>query len=88
MVQLASYSNLITFEAFLLHKPAQCYEDKINNSWPNMHIWAMTACSDVVRYQCFGGPCYLHLQGHTSPWRREAAWPSERPVSYITTPCQ
>jgi hypothetical protein len=24
---------------------------------------AVTPCSDVVGYQCFGGPCCLHLQG-------------------------
>jgi len=35
----------------------------------------MTLCSDVGGYQCFGGPCCLHLQG-------EAAQPSETLTSY------
>jgi hypothetical protein len=26
-------------------------------------FWVMTLCIDVVGYQCFRGPCYLHLQG-------------------------
>jgi hypothetical protein len=25
-------------------------------------FWVVTLCSDVVGYQCFGGPCCLHLQ--------------------------
>jgi len=25
-------------------------------------FWAAILCSDVVRYQCFGGPCCLHPQ--------------------------
>jgi hypothetical protein len=25
-------------------------------------IWIVTSCIDVVEYQSFGGPCYLHLQ--------------------------
>jgi hypothetical protein len=37
----------------------------------------MTACSDVVEYQRFGGTCYLHLQG--------VAWSSEILVSYQET---
>jgi len=28
-----------------------------------MVIWAMTPCSNVVGYQHFGGPCWLHFQG-------------------------
>jgi len=24
-------------------------------------FWVMTPCSDVVAYQCFGGPCCLHV---------------------------
>jgi hypothetical protein len=24
--------------------------------------WVVTACSVAVGYQCFRGPCYLHLQ--------------------------
>jgi hypothetical protein len=31
-----------------------------------------TACSDVVGYQCFGGPCCLHLQGDINYARRRA----------------
>jgi hypothetical protein len=27
-----------------------------------MVFWVMTPFSDVVGYQCFGGPYYLHLQ--------------------------
>jgi hypothetical protein len=30
-------------------------------------IWVVTLCCDVVGYQRFEGPCFLHLQ--TSPWR-------------------
>jgi hypothetical protein len=26
-------------------------------------FWVMTPCSAVVAYQCFRGPCCLHLQG-------------------------
>jgi hypothetical protein len=26
-------------------------------------FWIVTLCSDVVGYQCFGGSCFLHLQG-------------------------
>jgi hypothetical protein len=26
-------------------------------------FWVVMPCSDVVEYQCFGGPYYLHLQG-------------------------
>jgi len=26
-----------------------------------MIFWDMTLCSDVVGYQCFEGPCYLHF---------------------------
>jgi hypothetical protein len=26
-------------------------------------FWVVTPCSDVVEYQRFGEPCYLHLQG-------------------------
>jgi hypothetical protein len=26
-------------------------------------LWVVTSCSDVVRYERFGGPCCLHLQG-------------------------
>jgi hypothetical protein len=25
-------------------------------------MWVVTLCSVLVGYQCFGGPCYLHLQ--------------------------
>jgi hypothetical protein len=25
--------------------------------------WILTQCSEVVGYQCFGGPCCMHLQG-------------------------
>jgi len=24
-------------------------------------FWVLTQCSDVIVYQHFGGPCYLHL---------------------------
>jgi hypothetical protein len=27
-----------------------------------MFFWVITPCSDVIEYQCFGGPCCLHLQ--------------------------
>jgi len=27
-------------------------------------FWVVTPCSDVVRYQNFGGPCCLNLQGN------------------------
>jgi len=27
-------------------------------------LLVMTSCSIVVGYQCFGGPCLLHLQTH------------------------
>jgi len=26
-------------------------------------LWIMTSCSIALGYQCFGGPCCLHLQG-------------------------
>jgi len=26
-------------------------------------FWIVPFCSDIVGYQCFGGPCCLHLQG-------------------------
>jgi hypothetical protein len=26
-----------------------------------MVFWDMMLCTDVVRYQCSEGPCYLHL---------------------------
>jgi len=25
-------------------------------------LWVVTLCYDVVGYQCFGGPCCLHLR--------------------------
>jgi hypothetical protein len=31
-------------------------------------FWAVTQYSDVVRYQRFGGPCCLHLQGEVKRW--------------------
>jgi hypothetical protein len=40
----------------------------------------VTLCSFVVGYQCFGGPCCLHLQGklmekeeHKCKWAAQAA---------------
>jgi hypothetical protein len=29
-------------------------------------FWVVTLCSVVVGYQCFRGPCYLHLQGEVA----------------------
>jgi hypothetical protein len=29
-------------------------------------FWVVMPCSDVVGYQCFGGPCCLHLQGEVN----------------------
>jgi hypothetical protein len=26
-------------------------------------FWDLTSCSDIVENQCFGVPCYPHLQG-------------------------
>jgi len=46
----------------------------------------MTLGSDVVKYQCFSGPCCLHLQGEV---QMEEAKPSKMLVSYhTTTQCQ
>jgi len=28
-----------------------------------MVFWVIAPCSVLVRYQCFGGPCHLHLHG-------------------------
>jgi hypothetical protein len=28
--------------------------------------WVVTPYSDVVKYQCFGGPCCFHLQGEVN----------------------
>jgi hypothetical protein len=45
-------------------------------------FWAVvTPCSDVGRYQRFGGPCCIHLQGEV---KMEAAKSSETLVSYHT----
>jgi hypothetical protein len=33
-------------------------------------FWVVTPRNDVVRYQCIGGPCCLHLQGETLLSRR------------------
>jgi hypothetical protein len=33
-------------------------------------FWVMIPCNDVVRYQCFGGPCCLHLQGEVNGDRK------------------
>jgi hypothetical protein len=30
-------------------------------------FWVVTPCSDVIRYERFGGPCCLHLQGEVWP---------------------
>jgi len=29
-------------------------------------FWVAMPCNDGVRFQCFGGPCCLHLQGEVS----------------------
>jgi hypothetical protein len=29
-------------------------------------FWFMTLCSDVVGYQCFGGPWHLYLEGEVN----------------------
>jgi len=29
-------------------------------------FWVVTPCTDVVQYQCFRGPCCLHLQGEVN----------------------
>jgi hypothetical protein len=39
----------------------------------------VTPCSVLVGYQCFIGPCCLHLQDEV---KMEAAWTSEMPVSH------
>jgi len=39
-------------------------------------FWVVTPCSDVVAYQSFRGPRYLHLQSEVT------AWTSETLVSY------
>jgi len=42
-------------------------------------FWVVALCSVVVEYQCFKGPCCLHLQG-------SARWSSEIFVSNDDTP--
>jgi len=31
-----------------------------------MALWVVTLHNDMVGYKCFGGSCYLSLQGETS----------------------
>jgi hypothetical protein len=33
-------------------------------------FWVVILCSVAVRYQCFGGPCCLHLQSEELQWRK------------------
>lgn len=35
---------------------ARCDEDSV------VGFWILAPCKDVTGYQCFGGPCFLHLQ--------------------------
>jgi hypothetical protein len=44
----------------------------------------VTPCGVVVGYQCFGGPCFLHLQGEV---KKEAAWTSETLSYHNSTWC-
>jgi len=31
-----------------------------------VHFWVVMLCGIVVGYQCFSGPCCLHLQGEVT----------------------
>jgi hypothetical protein len=42
-------------------------------------FWVVTPCIHVVEYQCFGGPCYVHLQGEA---KMEVGWSSEKMIFY------
>jgi len=45
-------------------------------------FWVVTLCIDAIGYQCFGGPCCLHLHlDFDLTLNMEAAWSSKMLVS-------
>jgi len=53
-------------------------------------FWVMTPCSDVIGYQCSGGPCCLHLQAKVNGAGKgdiEMASQSSTPPHSSPSPC-
>jgi hypothetical protein len=51
-------------------------------------FWVVTPCSFAVWYQCFGGPCCLHLQGEAWRWRQHGhvkCWYPTTGIQGVTT---